>query len=298
MKLFGSINKKAIFISPEFVLWGEIRTGKSKPELISCDFKALPEGLVNPHFGKENISDKKILREIIEEVLPTGKRKGNIALTLPDSVARITVLDFDQLPSKKEEVEKLISWRIKKTIPIAPEDVKLVYAVLSADENGAEVITSIASRGVIREYEDLLRGIGLRPVLVDIATLNSMNVFAGMLQDLSLFVNLTERNVGMALRSKGIVRFFRSKEIDVKKGKVVKEVLSTLTYIKSTFPSIGVDSIFIHSVLKEAEQITEELKKDFAGSVVRLNMTDFVTIGGEKRDESVLSPLIGGALRL
>jgi Tfp pilus assembly PilM family ATPase len=55
------------------------------------------------------------LRRALER---TGLRSvGRVALVVPDSVARVTLLTFDKLPPKASDLDQLIRWQLKKATP-------------------------------------------------------------------------------------------------------------------------------------------------------------------------------------
>src|SRR5579863_2731520 len=67
----------------------------------------------------------------IQKLVPANgvKKRRQAALILPDYSARVSVLDFDSLPSAPEEQLALVRFRFKKTIPFDIDSAAVSYFV-------------------------------------------------------------------------------------------------------------------------------------------------------------------------
>lgn len=297
--MFKTNTKRGIELSSAYVSWVEMKVAKKGPRLTQFSSNKLPDGAIKPHFGKENIGDRSNLQDIIMQTIPEGKKGGHIALTLPDQLAKISLLKFDEVPDKKEELEKLILWRLKKSVPLSTDDIKLDYMVLASKTDEIEILTSLASKTVIREYEDLLRALGLKPKVVDIYTMNSLSMYKHMLGPSSIFVALSDMTTSIAIIDEGVLKFFRSKETKGNIKKITQEIMATVSYCLSTFTKSPFSSLYIHSGRADTDLICKEMEKLFDGAVVRMGLSgSHVEFGDDLHPEDYLSPAIGGALRL
>jgi len=132
MMMFGKNFKRGIDISPQGIRWVELKAEGDSFVSSDARFVEVPEGLIGPSFAKENISDKDMLRSLILEAIPAGKRSGEIGLSIPDHLVKISSVEFEDLPAKKSEVERLISWRMKKSLPLSPEKMKAIIQAFKA----------------------------------------------------------------------------------------------------------------------------------------------------------------------
>ncbi|MDT8316408.1 MAG: pilus assembly protein PilM [bacterium] len=304
--MFNSKIKRGLSISSSQLSWVEIdSSSSSKPDIKISANESLPEGLVKPFFAKRNIDDREAFKFAIEKLIPGGHMTGDIALSIPDHIAKITSLKFDDLPDSRQEVEQLILWRMKKTVPLPVADIKLDFISYKANDGTVDVAASVASRLVLREYEDVLKEMGLRPRLVDIASINTLRAFETAIPESSLFIELSEDSLGMAILDEGRLGFFRSKEVEgssdkVLSDKVKREIVSTLAYLRTTFPEKEIATICFHSTIPGLEEIIKGLEAGFEGSIVNLSVSDYISeaeAGSDNIDEH-LAPAIGGALRL
>lgn len=290
--------KRGLNISPYGATWVEIKTGDLSGKITQSASQPLVRGLVSPSFVKENIIDKEALKSHLLQIIPSGKRKGDIALSLPDELVRISLVDFDEIPEKREEVERLVLWRLKKNIPLPPEMVKMDYVRLDSGKEAVKLLVAVTSSAVIREYEDVVRGIGLRPRIVDIASINTLMMFQQKRMNNAYFVYLSASSVGMAVLLKGELSFFRSKVIDGDTGAAEKEILSTLTYYRIREPDLSIDTLYISMTGMEAGKIMERLRGLFDGQVVQLTLPEYVQWDAAPLSPGEFFPAIGAALRL
>src|SRR5712672_1329677 len=103
-------------------------------------FQPLAPDTIIPSPVEDNLKRPDLASAAIEKVAPlNGARKGKrrpAALILPDYAARVTVLDFDSLPSDEEEQLPLVRFRVKKTIPFDIDSAALSYYVQPQQAKG------------------------------------------------------------------------------------------------------------------------------------------------------------------
>ena len=73
-KVFGIGHKRGIEISSAGIRWVEVKYDGAAPFIVGSAIERIPEGLVVPSFAKENIDDKKSLKNHIINTIPAGKR--------------------------------------------------------------------------------------------------------------------------------------------------------------------------------------------------------------------------------
>ena len=82
----------------------------------------LPEGAVVPAPRGSNIAQADIvattLKRALEHAGLTSTKRA--ALVVPDSVARVSLLHFDQAPARAQELDEIVRWQVKKATPYSP----------------------------------------------------------------------------------------------------------------------------------------------------------------------------------
>jgi len=259
----------------------------------------IPSGVLEPSFSRGNLGDMDSLKESLLNLIPSGKKKGDIALSIPNHVARVTCLEFDRIPDKRDEVEKLLLWRMKKSLPFSPAEAKVDYQVLKRVNEGGQIIASVAKKSIVQEYENLFREIGLRPQVVDISTINAMFFFQKALTGNSVFADIRCNTVGISIISDGRLVFFRSKDFKGNLDAALKETVSTIDYFSTNHPDVSIQSLYILSDITALDDLVNGLKERFEGEVIQLKCSDYIKFKVNRNDSpEAFSPAMGAALRL
>jgi type IV pilus assembly protein PilM len=142
----------------------------------------LPAGAVAPALNASNIHDTAALSAAIRRALDgVSPRPKRVALVLPDSIAKLSLLRFEKIPAKVQDLDQLIRWQIRKGAPFKAEDAQVAWVPgVVLPEGGREYIVTVARRDVIESYERACEAAGAFPGIVDIASINLVNaVLAG-----------------------------------------------------------------------------------------------------------------------
>ena len=95
------------------------RASDKLPRLELFTSRQLPEGAVLPGLTSPNVVDSAALRSGISGALQavSGGSK-DVMVIIPDASIRTLLLDFDSLPTKPQEIEPVIRFRMKKSFPL------------------------------------------------------------------------------------------------------------------------------------------------------------------------------------
>ena len=172
----------------------------------------LPLGVVDAAPGRSNVQQPQELedavREALEELGPV--RRPDIAVILPDTCSRLTVLSFDQIPSDANERLALIRWRLKKTVPFEIDEARISYRTWTVGEDTIALVAA-TPREVVRQYEAPFEQAGLWPGYVSLSSLSALNLLPN--GDMALFAKLAGGSMTMAAVEKGVVRMIRWVEL-------------------------------------------------------------------------------------
>ena len=102
----GMRPKVACEIRPEGVV--AARGGKKHGELTMA-FAPLPAGTLAPGLKVPNLADRRAVTSALESALgEINTRNEAVTLVVPDAAARVLLLDFDTLPSKRQEALPIV----------------------------------------------------------------------------------------------------------------------------------------------------------------------------------------------
>ena len=181
--------------------------------------ESLPAGLVTPGLAGVNIQDAPavsgVLKRLVERAgLGNPKR---VALLLPDSIARVSLLPFEQVPARAADLDELIRWQLKKATPYPIEEAQVTHFVASTQGTSTTIAALVARRDVVAQYEGLVEGLGMHAGLVDLASLNVMNavISAGAAPAADwLFVHLAAEATTLAILRGRDLMFYRHRLAD------------------------------------------------------------------------------------
>ncbi|GEM_PF-3835900 len=187
--LFPQRMKQAGWMRPRFPMLGvEVRadavlavhlTRKAKTyHVVGHGRVPLAEGVFETSVMKTEIGDADALKNALTEVLQAaGAEKAHrISLAIPDTAARVFIVDLAEVPRSPSQLEELIRWRVKKSLPFAPEEAALCCQVLGRTESDkSAVLVSVAPWSTIRPIEALFESAGYRLGLIDLASFNVYN---------------------------------------------------------------------------------------------------------------------------
>ncbi len=181
----------------------------------------LPAGLVSETYSAKNIQEPDRLAQTVRNCL-NGKLSGQgirAGMCLPDGIFRIQTLEFDTLPKKTADHERLIRWRLEKTAAFDLADTVLRYQVLSREDAGFTVLACVAKKSIIAEYEAVLTGLGMEVWSVGISSFSALNCYANYITRKSgryALTHLTGESFATIVSENGGARFYRFK--DIKRG--------------------------------------------------------------------------------
>ena len=108
----------------------------------------LPAGAVEPGLNAVNIHDAATLtgsiRAALDKISPRPRR---IALVLPDTVAKVSLIRFEKVPAKVQDLDQLIRWQVRKAAPFRIEDAQVSWVPgVAIDGGGREFVVTVARK--------------------------------------------------------------------------------------------------------------------------------------------------------
>jgi type IV pilus assembly protein PilM len=137
----------------------------------------LPAGAVEPALNAVNVHDPAALAAAIRSALDNiGPRPRRIALVLPDIVGKLSLVRFEKIPAKAQDLEQLIRWQVRKAAPFKIDDAQVAWVPgVALPGGGREYIVVVARRDIVESYERACEAAGVYPGIVDLASMNLIN---------------------------------------------------------------------------------------------------------------------------
>ena len=281
-----------------------------QPVVSAHTTEALPDGALVPSLTAANAHDRAAVLGALTRVLAHMGKPRRIGLIIPDVVGRVSLVRFAQVPARTQELDQLVRWQVRKSAPFAIEDAQISYVPGIRAEDGQEFIVTLAKRDVIQEYEALCAEAGAHAGVIDLATLNVINLVlasAGAPSADWLLVNLAaDYNTIALLRGPHLI-FFRNRAIDAD-GTLADLVHQTAMYYEDRLKGAGFSRVVLAgaaaagaSTPGDIDQIRRSLEErlktpvDTVDPRAAAGLTDRITAAPALLD--ALAPLVGLLLR-
>lgn len=256
--------------------------------------EALPPGLVVPSLASSNITDVGAVGQTITQALSRlGGRPTRVALVVPDAVAKVSLVRFDNVPERAADLLEMVRWQVRKTAPFPLEQAVVSYTVgargTSADGPAAtpsgaqEFVVSMARRDIIAEYEAACDAAGVHAGLVDIATFCLINgVLAGSVAPTGdwLVVHAAPSSTTIAVMRGSDLIFFRRRE-EEHEGSVADVVHQTTMYYEDRLKGSGFSRVLLAGGAAQS------------GDAARRSLEDRLDTRIEAIADPTLAPLFG-----
>ena len=274
-------------------------------------WERLPNGAVSPSLNATNIVDPAAVSDALKRVLERiGVRPKRIALAIPDSVAKVSLLKFEKVPARQADLAELVRWQVRKAAPFKLEDAQLSYVPASQSADGStEFVVVMARRDIVQEYENVCSAVGAQAGIVDLATFNVINaVLAGPTAPAAdwLLVHVTQQDATMAiLRGQQLV-FFRNHAVEGE-ASLADMVHQTAMYYEDRLNGAGFGRVLLAgtgsaaSVSADTDYLRRALEQRLSARVDQVDprqtasLTDRISASPEALE--ALAPLVGLMVR-
>ncbi|MGO9124658.1 MAG: hypothetical protein ACLP6G_07190 [Terriglobales bacterium] len=211
-----------------------------------CAASELAPGCVVPDLVEANLRDRGRILDSIRQTLDSlsGHSRDVIAV-LPDAAVRVVLLDFDTLPTRRDEAEGVVRFRLKKSLPFDVDKAKISYHAQSST-SGVRLVAAVALISVIEDYESIFREAGYNPGLVLPSMLAALG--AADADRPTLVVKVDARTIGIAILDKQQLLLFRNLEnprgVTISGEQLAEEVYPSIVFFQDTY-HLNIERIFV-----------------------------------------------------
>jgi len=297
----------AIEIAPEGVSVAVLGSRGSEPVVEAFATASLPPGAVVPSLLSHNIVDRAAVAGALRTACDRiGQRPRRAALVIPDLAARVSLVHFDQVPPRREDLDQLIRWQVKKSSPFPLDDACVTYSPGARGATGAEFVVVSARRDTIREYEAACDEAGMYAGLVDVATLSVVNLYLASAATPSgdwLVVHMRPEYTSIAIMRGRDLIFFRNRAEGEADG-LADVVHQTAMYYQDRLEGTGFARAFAGGTGRTSgalDVVRREIESRVGTAVEMIDptraavATDRITVAADQL--AALAPLVGMLMR-
>jgi Tfp pilus assembly PilM family ATPase len=311
----------AVELTARHVSAASIEYRGGSPVVAAHAAEALPAGALVPSLTAPNIHNRQAIVAALGRVLGQVGRPRRVGLVVPDMVAKVSLVRFEQVPARASDLDQLVRWQVRKTAPFPIEEAQISYVPGVkvapgpdvAGGAGQEFVVSLAKRTTIEDYESVCIDAGAHAGIVDLATFNVVNAVlaatpsAGSSTADWLVVNVTPEDASIAILRGSHLIFFRNRAAD-SEGTLADLFHQARMYYEDRLSGGGFERAFLTGAAgagphhaADVEQIRQTLQ-DRLKTVIQpvdprgaAGLTDRITAGPALLEG--LAPLVGLLLR-
>jgi type IV pilus assembly protein PilM len=234
--------------------------------------RELAPGTVVPDLTEANLRDGSALRQAIESALGSvGAKSRDVIAILPDTAVRVVLLDFETLPTKPEEAEAVVRFRLKKSLPFDLDEARISYHAQTA--KGTQVVAAVILKSVLEEYESAFRDAGYSPGVVMPSMLAALG--AADAERPTLVVKVDARTIGIAILDQEHLLLIRTLEntrgVTITGDQLAEEVYPSVVFFQDTY-NLNIERVYV-SGLADMNAAGTALKAQTGATVEELITT-------------------------
>jgi type IV pilus assembly protein PilM len=311
MSLLASLHESstpgvAVELASRRVSGATIEFRGGQPVVAAHASEPLPAGALVASLTSENIHDRALVADALGRVFSTmGIRPRRVGLVVPDPIARVSLVRFEKVPARAQDLEQLIRWQAKKTAPFPIEEAQVSFVRGAEASDGQDFLVSISRRSVVEEYEQVCAQAGAHAGIVDLATFNVVNaVLASPAAPGGdwLLVNVATDYASIAIVRGEHLIFFRNRAAETD-GTLADLVHQTAMYYEDRLKGGGFSRVVVSGAgaREDIDQVRRSLEERLAIRVDSVDprstaaLTDRITAAPSLLD--TLAPLVGLLLR-
>jgi type IV pilus assembly protein PilM len=260
--------------------------------------RRLNEGVVAPGLNGPNVLDGQALRTAIGSALGavSGKSRDVVAI-VPDAAIRVLLLDFETLPSRPQDTDPVIRFRLKKSLPFDVDEAAVSYDI-SRSNGMVRVVAAVSPRSIIQEYESAFRDAGYSPGVVLPSSIATLGMIEGKSPTMMLKADAT--NIIIAAAEDQELRLVRTLEnphgAAVTAAELAEGVLPSIVFFEDTFAA-HIEQIFVGGIA-QIDEIGPLLHQQTGAQVQELapDISPEQDLSGEHLDPAAMAAIAGALL--
>ena len=281
------------------------------PAVTAQATERLPDGLVAPSLTTPNITDKTAVTAAVQRVLrAVGVSRGRAAVVIPDGAAKVSVVRFEKVPAKAEDLAQLVRWQVRKSVPFPIEQSQVSWTPGVTDATGTDYVVTVARQDIVQDYEEAVAAAGVQVGLVDLATFNLVNLLLGSQSAGTpagdwLLVHVTPDASTMAIVRDGALLLFRHRPVEGE-GSLSDLGHQTAMYYEDRLNGRGLSRAVLAArdvgpgVLGDLQALGRAIEQRVGQPVVEIDPRALVRIAAEGSgggDRAAIAAAIGVLLR-
>jgi hypothetical protein len=265
-----------VIIDTDALVHARFGSGKKGMRLLQTKPYRLAADTFTPSMVTPLLAGEPALAETLRRLRNETGRWDKVSVLLPDSWFRINIVDLPTLPDKEAEALDVVRWSLKRTLPIAPEQLRVTYSVLSREGSAAKVLVLSALEATLASLERVFAAQGLDIVLIEPLGLNIWNAITTREAETTadrLFLYVRDTDFTTAVFRGAQPLFIRSRNLSAERT-VEQEIRLSASYLRDALAVNAFEHCYVAGLGGAA--VHQTLATEFETTVRPIVLRDYV----------------------
>ncbi len=266
-----------IVLDMDGLLHARVARGRKNPHIETAKTYALREGIFTPAVVTPDLADEAGLADVLRRVRTDAGKLDRVSILLPDAWFHMNLIELPPVSDRRDEALHAIRWSLKRTLPIAPESLRVAWEVLGKSPAGSKLLVVTAVEKTLAAIDRVFGAAGIEVVLIEPVGLNIWNAITVREQATSndrIFVYVRDTDFTTAVFRGSQPLFIRSRNLSGERT-LQQEISLSANYLRETLQTVAVERAYVAGK-DEGGQVQAALAAEFSAPVVPVALRDFV----------------------
>jgi Tfp pilus assembly PilM family ATPase len=274
--LARSFPPDVIVLDNESLLHARFARGKHLPRIVQAkSYRIADDTFSNSVVTPELVNDVAFAETLRRLKMETG-RWDKASLLLSDSWFRMNLVELPSFNERASDAADIIRWSLRRTLPIAPEELRVAYEVLQRTPSAVKLLVVSALEKTLAKLEAAFTSAGISLVMIEPVGLNLWNTIAvrenGATGD-RLFVYVREREFTTAVFKGAQPTFLRSRNLSGERS-LQQEIRLSASYLRDSLRTGSFAQCYIAGI--DRGDVAAAISSEFGSPVTTVALRDFV----------------------
>lgn len=189
--------------------------------------------------------DRESLRLVLANLQEQVRGAHRPTVIVPTGWVRAHLLEFDTLPRRRADLDQVVRWRLKKVLPVRPEELRIDLVTVSLSHESSRLVCVAGLERTFAELEAAFEDAGMQPAVL---TPRAFALSAAIPQSLEtvMIIHLDRAVLSILVTRKGHVELLRTKWLP--QGRPLEDIVTgelnlTMMYIRERLTIEGEISV-------------------------------------------------------
>lgn len=256
--------------------FGAVKFVREKESIfvLVSNYLSIPEGRLfekMPLGGR--LEKKEEARELFSSLIERVGKIDAVVLLVPDVWYRLAIIEVENFPHDEDTRLDVIRWKLKKSVPVRPEELRIDYEILREDKGITKLLLGFCSEQFLSDLENLLESFDIKVGWITNETVSAYRAVKSIIDTFSVsslllaskrYYTLTVFNE----RRPVIYRFKKMvKELDEEEKSIRRDLRLTAVYIREKLGINLPERNLVVAEQKTSSRWGELLKRELGGEV-------------------------------